>query len=151
MVAEVVNVYVHLLAVIGIGALLYSELTVLFSAVDIYAVRRLAVLHAGLIAVAALALVTGALAVAFAEAPGFYLRNPNFYIKVALFLAIVLIAIPPTRHLLDWRRELVTANNAPHPDDVAHVRRYVIAEAVLFALVPLASVVVSRGIGIQGG
>jgi putative membrane protein len=119
--------------------------------VDIYAVRRLAILHAGLIAAAAVALVTGALAVAFADAPGFYLRNPSFYIKIALFMAIVLIAIPPTRHLLDWRRERVMANNAPHPDDVVHVRRYVVAEAVLFALIPLASVVVSRGIGIQGG
>jgi putative membrane protein len=151
LIAGVLNSYLHLLSAIAIGALLYAELSLLFSAVDMYAVRRLAVLHLALIAAGALALITGVLAVVWAESPGFYLRNPSFWIKLAMFFAIVLIAVPPTRHLLDWRRELAGEGNAPHPDDVAHVRRYVVAEAVLFLLIPLAAAVAARGIGIQGG
>ncbi|MEX0960612.1 MAG: DUF2214 family protein [Burkholderiales bacterium] len=150
MLAELLNSYVHMLSVIAVGALLFAELSVFFSAVDMYAVRRLANLHIALVAAGAVALITGILGVVWAESPGFYLRNPNFWIKVALFVAIGLIAVPPTRHLLDWRRELAGEGNAPHPDDVVHVRRYVVAEAVLFVLIPLAAAIAARGIGIQG-
>ena len=70
------------------------------------------------------------------------------YIKLALFVAIGLISIAPTRYMLRWRRD-AAESMLPPPEEVAHVRRYLIAEILLFILIPLFAVLAARGIGLQ--
>jgi uncharacterized membrane protein len=51
---------------------------------------------------------------------------------------------------LRWMRMLKTGTGAAAADfEVLRVRRYVLAELVLFAFIPLLAVLMTRGIGIQ--
>ena len=101
---------------------------------------------------AVLAVATGvARLVWFGKGAGFYLHNPVFYIKLALFVAIGLISVPPTMQYLRWMRMLRTGSDAVTAEfEVLRARRYVLAELVLFAIIPLLAVLLARGIGIQG-
>ncbi|UCH49064.1 MAG: DUF2214 family protein, partial [Betaproteobacteria bacterium] len=78
----------------------------------------------------------------------FYLRNPVFYIKLAVFAAMLLIAITPARIILQWHREAST-EKVPEHGMVLFVKRYLTAEAILFLVVPLAASLSARGIGLQ--
>jgi putative membrane protein len=75
----------------------------------------------------------------------FYLRNPVFYIKLAIFVAMILIAITPARLVVQWHRE-AALGTLPEPDAILFVKRYFTAEAILFLLVPLAASISAQGI-----
>ena len=100
---------------------------------------------------AVLALGTGAARVVwFGKGAAFYLHNPVFYIKLALFVAVGLMSIPPTLQYLRWLRSLGSgASNVAADYQVLRVRRYIVAELVLFAFIPLMATFMARGIGIQ--
>ena len=100
---------------------------------------------------AVLALATGVgRLVWFGKGAGFYLHNPVFYLKLALFVAVGLISIPPTMQYLRWMRMLKTgAAEAAADFEVLRARRYVLVELVLFSFIPLLAVLMARGIGIQ--
>jgi putative membrane protein len=151
MTAQVIAAYVHFMAMIALGALLCCELMLLWSAVGAREARRLAIFDLGYLVAAVLVLVSGVLRLTWlGKSPGFYLQNPVFWIKLALFVAIALISIPPTMRYLRWRRAALDAGSAPHPADVTLARRYVVAELVLLAFIPLTAVLAARGIGLQG-
>ena len=109
---------------------------------------RLDLLYMGL---AILALGSGAARVVwFGKGAAFYLHNPVFYIKIALFLAVGLISIPPTLQYLRWMRSLNSgATNVVADYQVLRVRRHILIELALFALIPLMATLMARGIGMQ--
>ncbi len=73
-----------------------------------------------------------------------------FYIKLALFLAVGLISIPPTLQYLRWMRSLNSGAAGVAADyQVLRVRRHILVELILFALIPLMATLMARGIGIQ--
>lgn len=147
---EVVVVYLHYIGIIAIAVALVSELLHLEASENLAWVRHLAWVDFAYLAAAILVLVTGVLRLLwYGKGPSFYLHNPFFYIKLALFVAIGLISIAPTRYMLRWRRDAI-ASILPPPEEVAHVRRYVIAELAMFILIPLFAVLAARGIGSQG-
>ena len=148
--SEVLTVYVHFASVIALGALLCCELLLLWSEVGARESRRLALVDLGYLVAAVLVLVSGLLRLIwFGKPAAFYLHNPVFWIKIALFVAIGLISIPPTMRFLRWRRAALSVGSAPPAEEVAFARRYVMAELVLLAFIPLAAVLAARGIGIQ--
>jgi putative membrane protein len=150
-VAGVLIAYVHFAAIIVLGALLSCELMLLRSGIGAREARRIALLDLGYFIAAILVLVSGLLRLIwFGKSPAFYLHNPVFWIKLALFVAIGLISIPPTRRFLRWRRAAIEAGSVPHPAEVALAGRYVAVELALLACIPLAAVLAARGVGIQG-
>ena len=99
-------------------------------------------------AAAILALGTGLLRLFFyAKGVGFYLPNPAFIIKMILYVAIALMSIVPTRQFIAWRRALDAGAPPPDVAAVARVRRLLHVELALAALMPLAAVLMARGIG----
>lgn len=149
--AAVLVAYVHFAAIIALGALLSCELMLLWSAVGAREARRIALLDLGYLIAAILVLASGLLRLIwFGKSPAFYLHNPVFWIKLALFVAVGLISVPPTRRFLRWRRAAMQTGVAPHPEEILLARRYVAAELALFGCIPLAAVLAARGIGIQG-
>jgi len=142
--------YVHFAAIIALGALLSCELVLLWSGIGVREAKRIALLDLGYLIAAVLVLVSGLLRLIwFGKSPAFYLHNPVFWIKLALFVAIGLISIPPTRRFLRWRRAAMQTGIAPAPEEVLLASRYVAAELALLACIPLAAVLAARGIGIQ--
>jgi putative membrane protein len=143
--------YVHYAAMVFIALLLVFEFQACVPGLPAARMRYLARVDLLYMVAAVLALATGVLRVVwFGQGAGFYLHNPVFYIKLALFAAVGLLSIPPTLQYLRWMRALKSGGTAfAEPWQVARVRRYLVAELVLFALIPLMAVLMARGIGIQ--
>ncbi|HEV8644861.1 MAG TPA: DUF2214 family protein [Burkholderiales bacterium] len=148
---EVLVVYLHFAAMILIAVFLAIEYLICAPGQARERVKLLARIDLFYLIAAILALATGvARLVWFGKGTGFYLQNPVFYIKLALFVAIGLISVPPTMQYLRWMRMLKTGAGAVAPDfEVLRARRYVLVELVLFAFIPLLAVLLARGIGIQ--
>jgi putative membrane protein len=69
-------------------------------------------------------------------------------VKIGLFLAIGILSIKPTLTFIQWRRMLDhdPAWTVP-PGEQRKIRRLVMIEAHLAALIPVFAVIMSRGIG----
>lgn len=140
--------YLHYLSIILLGAFLTAELIVCRPPLAPAQVRQLPRLDVVFFAAAILALATGLLRLFFyAKGLAFYLPNPAFGVKMALFVVIALLSIVPTRRFLGWRRALDAGGAPPDADAVARVRRVLHVELALFALMPLMAVLMARGIG----
>jgi len=94
-------------------------------------------------------LVTGFLrAVLGAKGADFYFNSWPIYAKIALFLAVGVISVKPTMTFIQWRR--AQDNDASWqvpPDEQAKVRRLIMIEVHLAALIPVFAVIMSRGLG----
>ncbi len=76
-----------------------------------------------------------------------YWTNPLLHTKVALFVVIGLMSIKPTVMFARWRKELKATGALPADDQVRLARKWVMAQAHLLALIPLAAVFLARGFG----
>jgi putative membrane protein len=78
----------------------------------------------------------------------FYAHNPVFHLKLGLFVLVGLLSILPTRAFLRWRRarRADAAYRVPETE-WRRARRWVVVELHLIALIPLAAVIMSRGLG----
>lgn len=140
----------HHLLVFAIAAMLAAEIALTWQPAATGSVRAIGRVDAVYGALAPTIIVVGVLRVIYgAKGHSFFIHNPVFWAKMAVFVAIGLLSIGPTRQILQWRRQL--ANNAhflPPPAQVMTVRRYLFAEAALFLLLPVLAVLMARGWGI---
>jgi putative membrane protein len=75
----------------------------------------------------------------------FYLSNPWFWTKMATFLIIGLLSIPPTIAILKWRKaQAADAAFLPPAADLVRSRRYVKHEAMLLAIVFASAAAMAR-------
>ncbi len=141
--------YLHYLSMIFIGAFLTVELILCRPGLSAAHVRLLPRLDIGYFTAALVALATGLLRVfVYAKGWPFYVSNPAFWVKMALYLAVALVSIAPTIAFIRWSRLLgAGAAPLPAPGDIARVRRLVHLELGLLALIPLMAVLMARGIG----
>jgi putative membrane protein len=149
MIADAIYAYLHFAAILTLASALGAEALLLRAEPGPRTVRALgrADLLYGLSA--GLVLLTGLLRVFLgAKGAAFYAVSPPFWTKMALFVVVALLSIPPTVRMLGWRRA-AKANPAFLPSEaaVAAVRRSVFVELHLLALVPLAAVLMARAIG----
>ncbi|MEO8164670.1 MAG: DUF2214 family protein [Betaproteobacteria bacterium] len=150
-VASATIAYLHYLAMIGIGVLLVLEHTFCVPGVSAGRIRLLARLDVLYMAAAVVVLGSGVARVFwYGKGAAFYLHNPVFYLKLALFAAVGLMAIPPTLQYRRWLHSLDSAAMPHAPDyQLFRIRRYIVAQLVLFALIPLAAALMARGIGLH--
>jgi len=78
---------------------------------------------------------------------GWYWTNPLLHTKLALFVVIGLMSIKPTMMFARWRKDLVATGALPADDQVRLARKWVMAQAHLLVLIPLAAVFLARGFG----
>ncbi len=141
--------YLHFTAIFLLFAFLTAEAMVLRGTLDAERVRLLARIDAWYAGSAVAALATGLLRVTLgAKGAAFYLHAWPFHAKMALFVAVGLLSIGPTRAFLRWRRA-VNADSAfvVPPAEIAAQRKRVMVELHLAAFIPLAAVVMARGLG----
>jgi len=141
--------FLHFTAILLVAGFLVAEAMLLrgdLGARDISALVRSDI---GFAASAVLALATGLARVFFgAKGAAFYADDPLFWAKLGLFLAIGLISIRPTLAFLRWRRAARDAAGFSVPAaETKSARRTVLVELHLLALLPLAAVLMARGIG----
>lgn len=145
---EPLAAYLHYLAIIVTVSFLVAEMVVCRPGLTAEHVRLLPRLDIIFFAAALAALATGLLRLfAYGKGLWFYLPNPVFHVKMALYVAIALVSIKPTLTYMRWSRTLAAGGPPPGPAEVAAVRRLIHLEVGLVALMPLMAVLMARGIG----
>ena len=145
---DAILAYLHFSAIFALIWFLAKEWTLLRAGAASVEVERLATADAGFGIMAGLVLVTGALRAVFgAKGWAFYAHNPAFHVKITLFVAVGLISIAPTLQFLRWRKAR-RANAAFRVADAEwkRARRLIMVEMHLVALIPLAAVIMARGL-----
>jgi putative membrane protein len=148
--SDLVLAIAHHLIVFGLAAVLAAELALMRpAAMSPGTVRLLGRFDAayGLLSLAILAV--GAVRVWLgAKGPDFYLHNPMFWAKIAAFGAVGLLSIRPTMRIAAWQKLLkADAAFVPQQDDIARLRRFMLAEVHVFALIPVFAAAMARGVG----
>ncbi|QOK92523.1 DUF2214 family protein [Ralstonia pseudosolanacearum] len=141
--------YLHYLSIFTLIVFVTAEAVVLRPDMTPAIRRRLSIYDAVYGASAGAVLVSGLLRLFYgAKGAAFYVHNPVFHIKMGLFVLVALMSIPPTLTILRWKRQGKTLPDfVPTPAEIAKVRRWVMLEAHLIIFIPLAAVLMARGIG----
>lgn len=149
---DAIFAYLHFAAIFALIWFLAKEWTLLRVGADKLDVQRLALADAGFGACAGAVLVAGALRLVFGVKPlAFYVHNPIFHTKMALFVVVGVISIWPTRAFLRWRKATTADSNfRVDESEWRRIKRIVLIEMHLIALIPLMAVLMARGIGYRG-
>jgi putative membrane protein len=140
--------YLHFMAIFGLFATLMYESVLLKGGAANLDVEKLALADRKFGIQAGVVLVTGALRAFFgAKGPAFYMHNPAFHLKIGLFVLAALISIAPTVAFLRWRKARRADPSWRVPENEwLRARKLIVLETAIIALIPLAAVVMSRGL-----
>ena len=149
MILDAVLAYLHFIAIFLLFSFLTTQLILMRSPLDARTIRLLGRVDIGYAISAAVVLLTGMLRLGFgAKGADFHLGAWPVYVKVGLFLTVGLISIKPTLEFIKWRRALDhdPAWQLPAAAQAA-MRKIVMIEVHLAALIPVFAVMMARGLG----
>jgi putative membrane protein len=149
MILDAVLAYLHFTAIFLLFAFMTVEVMLMRGTLDWAAVRLLGRVDIWYFGSAIAALVTGMLRLGFgAKGSDFYLSSWPIYVKVGLFIAVGLISIQPTMVFMRWKKAF-GQDPAFRVDDEERrrVRKYLMIEVHLAALIPIFAVIMARGLG----
>ena len=141
--------YLHFTAIFLLFAFLTVQVILIRQPLDMRTVRLLGRMDIWYFSSAIAALITGFLrATVGAKGADFYFNAWPIYVKIGLFLAVGLISVKPTMTFIRWKRmfERDAAWQVPAGEQ-ASMRRLVMVEVHLAALIPVFAVIMSRGLG----
>ena len=139
----------HHLAVFGLVALFAIEFGLVRAGLSGANIKRLAGIDAAYGGVAGLVIIIGVLRVFFgAVDESYYWGNHAFWGKMAAFLVMGLLTIPPTMAIRRW----LAATNAdpayaPPANEIAASRRFLHLQAGVLLLIPIFAAAMARGYG----
>jgi putative membrane protein len=142
--------YAHFIAIFLLFGFLTVEIMLLRTPLDASRVLLLARCDAWYGASAIAMIITGLLRIfAGAKGGGFYLGNPVFWLKMAMVAGVALLSLRTTFVILAWARTARgNAGFAPDEASRAQLRRAKMIEVHVAAIVPLAAVLMARGVGL---
>jgi len=148
MLLESILAYAHFLAILSMVVFISSEAALCRSEwLNAAVVRRLARIDMIYAGAAVAVLLTGlARTVWGVKGAAWYWSQPLLHIKLTLFVIIGLLSIKPTLQFIRWRKQLDATGALPDQDEVRRARRWVMIEAHLIVLVPLAATLLARGV-----
>ena len=129
----------HHVLVFALMAVLAAEWGLVRRGMDSKAVRTVVAIDSSYGLLATLIIVVGVLRVIYgARGPQAFLPNPWFWAKMAVFVVIGLLSLPPTLRFLRWRGAL-KADPAFRPADqeVGRIKGFINLEIALFVLIPV--------------
>ncbi|MBE0580296.1 DUF2214 family protein [Devosia sp.] len=140
----------HHLVVFLLVGILAAEFAVLRPGLSGSRIGQLARIDAAYGAVAALVILVGVFRVIFgASGWEYYVANYVFWAKMAAFLVMGLLTIPPTLAIRRWLRasQSDVAYRVPEAE-IASSRRYIHLQAGVLVLIPIFAAAMARGYGI---
>ena len=146
---DAILAYLHFTAIFVFFSFLVVETMMMRGTLEASQVRVLGRVDIWYFGAAIAVLVTGFSRLVWgAKGPDFYLASWPIYVKVLLFLAVGVISVAPTLRFIRWRRmfERDPAWQVPVAER-ALVRRLVMIEVHIAALIPLFAVIMARGLG----
>jgi len=147
MVLDAILAYLHFSAIFILFAFLTVQLMMLRGPLDARGIRLIGRADLWYFGAAIAALLTGFLRLGLgAKGADFYMSAWPFYVKIALFFAVGIISVQPTMSFIRWRRSLDDPAWKLPEAEQRRVRRLVMIEVHLAALIPLFAVIMSRGL-----
>jgi putative membrane protein len=141
---DLILAILHHFFVFALFGVLFSEFVVVRRGMDAATTVRVVSIDAGYGILAALIVIVGfSRAIFAAKGWAYYAHNAFFWAKIATFVVIGLLSVPPTLTFLKWRR----AGVSPTDDAIAQARRYLWMEVALFPLLPAFAAAMARGYG----
>jgi putative membrane protein len=146
MVIDAVLALVHFLGIGALVAVLAVQTALLRDAPTPAVIERLNKIDMGLGLAAVAILLAGAGRVVWGlKGADYYMGNPVFWVKIALFFAAGLASVPPTLAFISWRKGLKASSGfRPKPEALARVRTFIKLEWLLLVLIPLAAILMAR-------
>src|SRR6187549_762178 len=139
--------YLHFTAIFLLFAFLTVEVMLIRGTLDATAIRLLGRVDIWYFSCAFAVLVTGFLRLgAGAKGADFYLSGWPIYVKLALFVAVGIVSIQPTQAFIRWRKALDDPGWTLAEGEKKRMRRYLMVELHLAALIPLVAVIMARGL-----
>ena len=141
--------YLHFVAIFVLFAFLTAQAVLLKGPLDQRLVRLLGRMDVWYASSAGVVLLTGFLRAGLGAKGGdFYFGSWPIYVKIAMFLTVGIISIYPTLAFIRWRRayDHDPAWQLPAAEQ-ARMRRLVMIEVHLAALIPVVAVIMARGLG----
>src|SRR5260221_11387996 len=141
--------YLHYAAIIVLFSFLTVQLMLLRTTLDERIVRLLGRADIWAAAAAGATLITGFLRAGFGAKGGdFYFNTWPIYVKIALFVTVGLLTIKPTLAYIRWKKafEGEPGWSVPAAEHAA-MRRIVMIELHIAALIPIFAVIMARGLG----
>jgi putative membrane protein len=147
MTLEAILAYLHLLAILTLVVFISSEAALCrVDWLNAKVVERLAVVDRIYGIAAGAVLLTGLARTWWGiKGTSWYWHQPLLHLKLGLFIAVGLLSIKPTMMFIRWRRELRATGALPAEDAVRTARKWVMVQAHIIALIPLAAVFLARG------
>ena len=146
---DAILAYLHYTAIFLLFAFMTAQLVLVRGPLDMRVVRLLGRMDIWYFGSAIAALATGFLrATLGAKGADFYFNSWPIYAKIVLFIAVGVISVKPTLTFIQWHRafEKDVAWRVP-ADEQARIRRLMMIEVHLAALIPVFAVIMSRGLG----
>lgn len=139
--------WLHLLAFGMAAGLLLTEYWLCQRMPDRTQARLLGTIDLGYLLALIASLATGlARALYYGRDPTYYLFNRLFWLKITIFLVIVLVAVAPTLQYIRWNREARSAPTfTPLTREVERVRASIALGLGLWLILPLLAILVARG------
>jgi putative membrane protein len=150
MMADLTLAVLHYILIFALVGILGAEAGLVHEGMDGVQAGRVAVLDRSYGAAAGLLLVVGFARVFYgAKGAAFYLQNPVFWAKILAFALIAVLSIAPTIKFIAWqRRARKEPGFMPTAADVRSVRRLIMAQAGVFATIPVLASLMARGYGL---
>lgn len=146
---DLVLAIAHHLAVFSVFGLLIAEVVLLRPGITAERIRQLGTVDMLYGLASVLVIAAGVSRVIWGAAGWeYYVSNWAFWAKMAAFVIVGLLSVPPTLAVLRWRRNL--AGNPGFSPDAAQVsllRRFFAGELVAFAFIPAFAAAMARGYG----
>ena len=80
----------------------------------------------------------------------FYLLNPLFWTKIALFAIVAMLSIPPTLQLIRWTKQTHSQPEfLPSDEEVHRIQWWLRAEMIVVVFIPFLAAAMARGIGLS--
>jgi putative membrane protein len=151
MLVESLLAYAHFVAILSLVVFITSEAALCRPEwMNAAVVQRLARVDMIYAASAVLVLLTGVARTVWGlKGAGWYWSQPLLHIKFTLFVVIGLLSIKPTLTFIRWKKALAATGTLPAEAEVRSTRRLVMVQAHLMLLIPLAAVMLARGVWVR--
>jgi putative membrane protein len=139
----------HHLLIFALAAVLAFEVGVITPSMSAADIGRVANVDRWYGILAGLIIVVGFARANFAaKGWDYYAHNHFFWAKIAAFAIVGVLSLWPTFAIIRWRRALRSAPDVlPAAAAIATVRRFLWAEVMFFALIPVFAAAMARGYG----
>ena len=149
MTLEAILAYLHILAILTMVVFISSETAICRTEwMNARVVERL--VRVDLIyGIAAVLVLLSGLARTYwgLKGGGWYWTNWLLHLKLGMFVVVGLMSIKPTLMFRRWRRELNATGALPADAQITDARKWVMIQAHIIAIIPIAAVFLARGFG----